>query len=69
MRYKLLGRSGLRISELALGGMTFGTVWGWGASKDESKQIFDAFAEAGGNFIDTSVNYTNGGVSNTSASS
>jgi aryl-alcohol dehydrogenase-like predicted oxidoreductase len=60
MRYKLLGRSGLRVSELALGGMTFGTVWGWGASKDESKKIFDAFAEAGGNFIDTSVNYTNG---------
>lgn len=60
MRYKLLGRSGLRVSELALGTMTFGEDWGWGASKDVSKQIFDVFAEAGGNFIDTSCNYTNG---------
>jgi aryl-alcohol dehydrogenase-like predicted oxidoreductase len=40
--------------------MTFGEDWGWGASKEESRKIFDAFAEAGGNFIDTSVNYTNG---------
>ncbi|TAK13492.1 MAG: aldo/keto reductase [Anaerolineae bacterium] len=60
MRYKLLGRSGLRVSELALGTMTFGEDWGWGASKEESQRIFDAFAEAGGNFIDTAVNYTNG---------
>src|SRR5271157_4180541 len=60
MRYKLLGRSGLRVSELALGTMTFGDAWGWGADADESKKQFDLFAEAGGNFIDTSVNYTNG---------
>jgi aryl-alcohol dehydrogenase-like predicted oxidoreductase len=60
MRYKLLGRSGLRVSELALGTMTFGEDWGWGASKDESCRIFTAFAEAGGNFIDTSNNYTDG---------
>ncbi len=60
MRYKLLGRSGLRVSELALGTMTFGEDWGWGASKTESRKMFDAFVEAGGNFIDTSVNYTNG---------
>lgn len=60
MRYKLLGRSGLRVSELCLGTMTFGEDWGWGASKEESRKMFDAFAEAGGNFIDTSVNYTNG---------
>jgi aryl-alcohol dehydrogenase-like predicted oxidoreductase len=60
MRYKLLGRSGLRVSELALGTMTFGDAWGWGANEDESKKQFDLFAEAGGNFIDTSVNYTNG---------
>jgi len=40
--------------------MTFGEDWGWGASKEESQKIFDAFAEAGGNFIDTSGNYTNG---------
>ncbi|MBZ0289920.1 MAG: aldo/keto reductase, partial [Anaerolineae bacterium] len=60
MRYQLLGRSGLRVSELCLGTMTFGEAWGWGASKDESKKQFDLFAESGGNFIDTSVNYTDG---------
>lgn len=60
MRYKLLGRSGLRVSELALGTMTFGEDWGWGASKDESRKIFDAFTAAGGNFIDTAINYTDG---------
>lgn len=60
MRYKNLGQSGLNVSELCLGTMTFGDDWGWGASKEESKRIFDAFAEAGGNFIDTSCNYTNG---------
>lgn len=60
MHYKLLGRSGLRVSELCLGTMTFGETWGWGASWEESQKMFDLFAEAGGNFIDTSVNYTNG---------
>jgi len=60
MKYKTLGKSGLQVSELCLGTMTFGEDWGWGASKAESKKIFDAFAEAGGNFIDTSCNYTNG---------
>ena len=60
MRYRLLGRSGLRVSEMALGTMTFGEDWGWGASKAESQKMFDAFAAAGGNFIDTAVNYTNG---------
>ncbi|MCE7859285.1 MAG: aldo/keto reductase [Chloroflexi bacterium] len=60
MRYKLLGKSGLRVSELCLGTMTFGNDWGWGAEKAESKKIFDAFANAGGNFIDTACNYTNG---------
>lgn len=60
MRYKLLGKSGLRVSELCLGTMTFGEEWGWGASKDESRRIFDAFVEAGGNFIDTANGYTNG---------
>jgi aryl-alcohol dehydrogenase-like predicted oxidoreductase len=60
MRYKLLGHSGLRVSEVALGTMTFGEDWGWGASKEESRKIFDAFVDAGGNFIDTAVNYTNG---------
>lgn len=60
MRYKLLGKSGLRVSELALGTMTFGEEWGWGASKETSQQIFDAYAEAGGNFIDTANRYTEG---------
>jgi len=60
MKYKTLGRSGLHVSELCLGTMTFGEDWGWGASKEESRKIFDAFAGAGGNFIDTSSNYTAG---------
>lgn len=60
MRYKLLGNSGLRVSELALGTMTFGEDWGYGASKEESHRIFEAFVNAGGNFIDTACNYTNG---------
>lgn len=60
MRYKLLGRSGLRVSEVCLGTMTFGDDWGWGAPKEESRKMFDAFAEVGGNFIDTANNYTNG---------
>jgi aryl-alcohol dehydrogenase-like predicted oxidoreductase len=60
MRYKLLGHSGLRVSELCLGTMTFGETWGWGASKAESKKMYDLFAKEGGNFIDTSVNYTDG---------
>ena len=60
MRYKLLGKSGLRVSELCLGAMTFGDDWGWGSGKDESREIYDAFVEAGGNFIDTADLYTNG---------
>lgn len=60
MRYKLLGTSGLRVSELCLGTMTFGETWGWGASKEESQKIFTTFVEAGGNFIDTANRYTEG---------
>lgn len=60
MNYKLLGKSGLKVSELALGTMTFGEDWGWGASKEQSRKMFDAFAEAGGNFIDTANHYTDG---------
>jgi aryl-alcohol dehydrogenase-like predicted oxidoreductase len=60
MRYKLLGKSGLRVSELALGTMTFGEEWGRGAPRDECRKIFDRFAEAGGNFIDTANRYTEG---------
>src|SRR5258707_13132888 len=60
MRFRLLGNSGLRVSELALGTMTFGDDWGWGAAKDEARKVYDAFREAGGNFIDTANLYTNG---------
>jgi len=60
MNYKLLGKSGLRVSELSLGTMTFGEEWGWGTHKEESRKMFDTFAAAGGNFIDTADGYTNG---------
>jgi len=60
MRYRLLGNSGLRVSEAALGTMTFGEDWGWGSAKEESRKVYDAFREAGGNFIDTANVYTNG---------
>src|SRR5579863_2704974 len=57
MKYKLLGRSGLKVSELCLGTMGFGTENGWGADKDTSFAIMDAYAEAGGNFLDTANMY------------
>ncbi|MEP7363560.1 MAG: aldo/keto reductase [Acidobacteriota bacterium] len=60
MNYRLLGRSGLRVSELCLGTMTFGEEWGWGSSEEESRKVFDSFSEAGGNFFDTADGYTNG---------
>lgn len=61
MRYKLLGNSGLRVSELALGTMTFGEENAAGvADKSVSRKLFDAFIEAGGNFIDTANDYTGG---------
>jgi aryl-alcohol dehydrogenase-like predicted oxidoreductase len=60
LRYRLLGNSGLRVSEAALGAMTFGDEWGWGSAKDEARKVYDAFREAGGNFIDTANFYTNG---------
>jgi aryl-alcohol dehydrogenase-like predicted oxidoreductase len=60
MRYRLLGNSGLRVSEAALGTMTFGEDWGWGSPKEESRKVYDTFREAGGNFIDTANIYTNG---------
>ncbi|MFD9903601.1 aldo/keto reductase [Streptomyces sp. NPDC059063] len=58
--YRLLGRSGLRVSSLALGAATFGTDWGWGAERDEARKLFDLYVERGGNFIDTASTYTNG---------
>ncbi|MEL7088081.1 MAG: aldo/keto reductase, partial [Planctomycetota bacterium] len=58
--YQLLGDSGLRVSPLCLGTMNFGTAWGTGADKDDSRKVFDGYAEAGGNFIDTADLYTDG---------
>src|SRR5688572_19526182 len=57
MKYKLLGRSGLKVSELCLGTMGFGTENGWGADKETSFSIMDAFGNAGGNFMDTANVY------------
>jgi aryl-alcohol dehydrogenase-like predicted oxidoreductase len=59
MKYKLLGNSGLRVSELALGAMTFGTQ-DWGVEKRESHRVYECFREAGGNFIDTANVYSAG---------
>jgi aryl-alcohol dehydrogenase-like predicted oxidoreductase len=56
--YRLLGRSGLRVSPLSLGSMTFGEVWG--AEEDESRRVFDAYVDRGGNFIDTAGYYAQG---------
>eukprot|EP01012_Entosiphon_sulcatum_P048450 TRINITY_DN66937_c0_g1_i1.p1 TRINITY_DN66937_c0_g1~~TRINITY_DN66937_c0_g1_i1.p1 ORF type:complete len:386 (+),score=88.01 TRINITY_DN66937_c0_g1_i1:30-1160(+) len=58
--YRLLGRSGLRVSPLCLGCMTFGQDWQLGSSEEEARQVFDAYYEAGGNFFDTANAYTNG---------
>ncbi|WP_454905873.1 aldo/keto reductase [Variovorax gossypii] len=58
--YLTLGRSGLRVSPMSLGTMTFGSDWGWGADASESRRMFDAYVERGGNFIDTANFYTNG---------
>jgi aryl-alcohol dehydrogenase-like predicted oxidoreductase len=60
MRFRTFGRSGLRVSDLFLGTMTFGEDWGWGAPLEESRKIFEAYAEAGGNVIDTANKYTEG---------
>jgi aryl-alcohol dehydrogenase-like predicted oxidoreductase len=60
MRYKFLGPSGLRVSEVCLGTMSFGDAWGFGADEKESGRILAAYAEAGGNFIDTANKYHEG---------
>jgi aryl-alcohol dehydrogenase-like predicted oxidoreductase len=62
--YYTLGRSGLRVSRLAFGTMTFGTEWGWGADEETARQLFNTYIDAGGNFIDTADLYT-GGTSET----
>jgi hypothetical protein len=60
MKYRLLGKSGLRVSEAALGAMTFGEDWGWGSPKGEAQKVYETYREAGGNFLDTANLYTNG---------
>lgn len=60
LRYRLLGKSGLRVSELCLGTMSFGQQWGFGADEATSHQVLDAFREAGGNFLDTANKYHGG---------
>jgi len=59
-QYYTLGSSGLRVSRLALGTMTFGTDWGWGADKASAREQFMTYTEAGGNLVDTADLYTNG---------
>jgi aryl-alcohol dehydrogenase-like predicted oxidoreductase len=60
MDYRLLGPSGLRVSEIVLGAMTFGHPGGLGPDAAESRRIFDAYTGAGGNAIDTAINYSAG---------
>lgn len=61
MRYKIFGgHTGLRVAELVLGTGNFGTGWGHGAERDEAKKVFDLYAEAGGNFLDTADTYQAG---------
>jgi len=58
--YSLLGKSGLRVSPLALGTMTFGTEWGWGVDPAGAHRLLATYLDAGGNFIDTADGYTGG---------
>jgi aryl-alcohol dehydrogenase-like predicted oxidoreductase len=60
LRYRLLGRSGLRVSSICLGTMSFGEQWGFGADPETSHAVLDAYAEAGGNFLDTANKYHGG---------
>ncbi|MGW0026132.1 aldo/keto reductase [Rhodococcus sp. NPDC003383] len=60
MALRVLGRSGIRVSEFCLGAMTFGTDWGFGADEETSRAVYREYREAGGNFVDTANNYTDG---------
>lgn len=60
MRYRLFGPSGLRVSEICLGTMSFGLDWGFGCDEPTAHQILDTYAERGGNFLDTANKYHNG---------
>ncbi|AZQ45141.1 aldo/keto reductase [Nonlabens ponticola] len=59
-KYYTLGKTGLKVSRLALGTMTFGKEWGWGNEKEAAQQIFDYYLDHGGNFVDTADMYTGG---------
>ncbi|MEE2030692.1 aldo/keto reductase [Rhodococcus chondri] len=60
MPMRVLGRSGIRVSDLCLGTMTFGTEWGFGTDESTSRKIYETYREAGGNYVDTANNYTDG---------
>jgi len=60
MKFTFMGKSGLRVSEICLGTMTFGLEFGWGNTKEASQEVFQTFVEAGGNFFDTANHYTKG---------
>lgn len=60
LKYRLLGSTGLRVSEICLGTMSFGSQWGFGADEATSHAVLDAYAEAGGNFLDTANKYHGG---------
>src|SRR3712207_3235864 len=60
MHYRLLGRTGLRVSELFLGAMAFGERGRAGAPPEECRRILDLYAEAGGNVLDTAPFYRDG---------
>lgn len=60
LKYRLLGKSGLRVAEVCLGTMTFGEEWGWGSSQGEAREVYEAYRAEGGNFLDTANVYTNG---------
>lgn len=57
MKYQIFGKTGLRVSQVALGTGNFGTGWGYGADPDAAEEVFNAYANAGGNFIDSADAY------------
>jgi len=63
MKYRLLGKSGLRVSEASLGTMTFGDEWGWGSPKDEAQKVYETYREAGGKLPLTRLISTPAGTS------
>ncbi|MBM9464046.1 aldo/keto reductase [Aeromicrobium sp. YIM 150415] len=60
MNYRLLGRSGLRVSDVGLGTMTFGATTGWGVSAETARGLYESYRQAGGNYIDTANQYAGG---------